>query len=170
MSVSILPGGEQIYENRASNYRMAFPPGWEINTQFARHDFQATRPDGADGVLGVNVFTQYMPDLANQTQTDLLDNFGLGDFNDMVQNSFHASFEMMSMGQTPVRHFMIGEQVWFAANYQLTGRTNGNLCALCYFLTFRRGWFYHFKCFFEPAHAQAAQACFERLIRGVDLI
>lgn len=170
MKLATLPDGRLRYEHAASRYAMTFPRGWTVNTEFAGHDLQATCGD-ADrvGVLGINVFTQFMPVLAEQSREDFLDNFGIGDFSDMVLRSFSDSFTIDGRGAVPERQRQHGSRIWFEGDYDLVGRQSGALVALRYDLTFEAGRFYHFKSYLNVALAESAAVVVEAVVRGVEI-
>lgn len=170
MSVTPLPDGGTRYENTTASYAVVFGPGWTLNAAFPRHDFQATcSAPHPSCIFGVNVFTQYLPELAQQSQTDFLDNFGHGDFDAMVHDSFETAFDVRPRTTGHVRQLMVRDRVWFLGNYHLVGRSSGTSSELRYGLTFQRGYFYHVKAFLDPRDLATADASVEALAGGFEI-
>ncbi len=166
MSLTTLEGGRQRYERSAAHYSVEFPVGWTVDTTFARHDFRATATPAIPGIACLDVFTQFLPDLAGAGPEDFLDNFGHADFDGMVRSSFHDDFQVTPRGETPVRQRMIAGRVWFVGDYGLVGRTTGKVATLRYAMAFERGTFYHLKGYLSGDDHAAGEAAMERVLES----
>ena len=167
MSLTALPDGSQRFEKSSAHYSLTFPPGWTVDTSFPRHDLRATA-DGLelDGIARVDIFTQFISDLAGETAQGFLDNFGHADFDDMIRESYQAEFSVSPRGETPIRQRMIADRVWFVGDYELVGKTSGAAVLLRYAMAFERGTFYHLKGYLTGTDNAAGEAAFERLLES----